>query len=675
MKPGGLSPLGTARLLVSGADAARFPRELKPPAREHDLGEESLFLAWELVSYARGLGPEDERALLVLVLASMVSVHQGSTRLPLADPERATYLAPLYRALGGADAGLERAIALLAHPALVPLVGAPGDYKPLIVDGGWLYHQRMLSCEDRLVAALKPRLGTASLAAPDLIDRALADVLARPAVQRGKTVELSAEQQRAVCSALAGRLTVISGGPGTGKTSIVASILRVLARLDVPLESVALAAPTGKAAFRMRESIERSLASIVDPAPIDRAITCPEARTLHRLLGYSPRGSRFSHHENNRLSERVVIVDEGSMIDLYLMDQLARSVRDDAILIVLGDADQLPSVDAGAVFRDLLPCVPSGVRLTESYRMDPVDPAGRNVLSVAREIQAGVTPTGTTLRASAAELAFEKVETLDGSRAAFVERWFRERVHGLDGFDELWRRPYRLGPEGFDEADRRDLDRLFDHFERFRILCVTRSEYASTGAAHLNALLHRKALAHAHAIGDAPADARHPLYPGEPVLMLHNDYARGLFNGDQGLVMRVSMGDSPRAAGHPLTMVVFPRRPGGYAVFHLDALRPQIQLSYAMTIHKSQGSEFDHVAVVLPDEDLALLTRELLYTAVTRSRRSVVLLGHRPLFDAGVARQIRRFSGIADKLGGPRPSPPPPASKPAKNPNQLKLPF
>jgi exodeoxyribonuclease V alpha subunit len=689
MKAPPLSPHGSARLRVAPDPLeAAFARELRAPAREHDLGDEALYLAGELARLAH-LPAAEERALARLVLASMVSLRQGSTRLPLAGPERAGYLEPLWASLGGSEAELTSLIARL--PSLTSVCGRAGDYRPLILDGDWLYHERLRASEARLVATLRARLEAPRLAADATgVDAALADVRGRPAVQRGRDVVLSAEQETAVRTALAARLSVISGGPGTGKTSIVASLLRALARLGVRPAEVALAAPTGKAAHRMRQSIERQLASVREPTPADAELTCPEARTLHRLLGFVPEGARegrFRHHENNRLAEKVVIVDEASMIDLFLMDRLVRSMRDDARLVLLGDADQLPSVDAGAVFRDLVPCAPTAVRLTQSYRMDPIDPAGRNVLCVARRVQAGHAPAlfepaqapeeppeVITVRAAAAELAFERVEMVGAAeRSAFCEQWFTRRVSALDGYGDLIQRVYRWRRDGFAPEDSDALRALFDHFDRHRVLCATRGE-SPTGAAHLNEVLHRKLLERWRALDPLLGADAPPLLPGEPVLMQHNDYDRGLFNGDQGIVLRVSEGGAP----HP--MVVFPRQregSAGFAVFHLDSIRPAIALAYAMTIHKSQGSELDEVAVVLPDEDLPLLTRELLYTAITRARRSVILVGPRDVLESAVARQIRRYSGLTDQLSPPPPPPPSPTRKPSRrtDKNQLKLPF
>jgi exodeoxyribonuclease V alpha subunit len=514
-------------------------------------------------------------------------------------------------------------------------------------------------------------------------------------VLRDRTVHLSEEQQAAVRTALVSRLTVISGGPGTGKTSIVASLLRTLHRFHIEADQIALAAPTGKAANRMRQSIETQFASTPERNGIELTLTCPEARTLHRLLGFVPQGARegrFRHHENNRLAQRVVIVDEASMIDLFLMDRLVRSMRDDALLILLGDADQLPSVDAGAVFRDLVPCAPAAVRLTQSYRMDPLDPAGRNVLGVARRLHTGSAaalfevarapheaPELVTVRESAKQIGFAGVEMIGAEeRAAFYERWFAERVCGLKKLDERMEHVHRWRRDRFDAEEERELTKLFDHYDRHRILCATRGE-SPTGARHVNAVLHRKMLERWRSLDPVLGGAAPAFLPGEPVLMQHNDYDRGLFNGDQGVVLRVSEGD----ASH--TMVVFQRaRPdgAGFAVFHLDSIRPAIELAYAMTIHKSQGSEFDQVGIMLPDEDLPLLTRELLYTAITRSRKSVVLVGQRPVLEGAVARQIRRFSGLATHLAPATKPAPPTTPPPAKAPrgkraskDQLKLPF
>ena len=471
-----LTPLGTARTRCGEPAAGlAFPNSLISAVREYDLPAETVALAWEIARLADGVSAEQGEALLVLALATLVAARQGSTRVPLPDAPgesgETPYLEALEQRLGLSPEQRSAATALLASaraPGGSPapgVLGGPGDYAPLVVDGPFLYQQRMLFYENRLSGSLGARLRRKPLAVSAAkIKAALADLLARPTELAGAAVMLSKEQLDAVRAALGSTLTVVSGGPGTGKTSIVVSILRALIRLGVPVESIALAAPTGKAANRLEESIRRTLAAVPKRDASDEALLagCPKPRTLHRLLGFSPSSGRFRHHENNRLSEKVVIVDECSMIDLFLMDQLVRSVGPDARLILLGDADQLPSVEAGAVFRDLLPAEPAAagdprgsavVRLTKNYRMDPSDPVGRAILSAARRVNDGdgaalfAAPEGreplVAQRRSVEDLAFEGIELLGGGsaalREAFLDRWHAERVRGLPDFDRLVR--------------------------------------------------------------------------------------------------------------------------------------------------------------------------------------------------------------------------------------------
>jgi exodeoxyribonuclease V alpha subunit len=680
----GLSPLGTARSAVGQpAAGVAFPEALRETVREYDLPAETVTLAWEIAKLAREAAPGQKSAVLTLALAVLIAARQGSLRVPLGgtgSPSRdQAYLDALAARLGVSGADLEAVKTLLeaarnsgGSPSAGPIpgvLGRPGEYVPLIVEGGYLYAQRMLFYEDRLSASLRARMTAPELEVPaSKIEEALADLLARPTFQDGKPVRLSEEQQSAMRAALSLPLAVVSGGPGTGKTSVVLSILRALVRLGVPVEAIALAAPTGKAANRMEESIRKGLSSIPKREAPDEALLAgfPEPQTIHRLLGSNPAAGRFRHHENNPLSERVVVVDECSMIDLFLMDQLMRSVAPRARLVLLGDADQLPSVEAGAIFRDLIPApdAPASdprnravVRLTRSYRMDPSGPAGGAILQAAAAVNSGegerlFAASGKTAplvaeRSSVAELTFEKLEILGNtaaSREDFLDRWFEDRIRGLPDFDRLVRKEYHFGLSGFSQADRDDIGRLRNHFDAFRILCVTRGAGRPTGAEAVNAALHARALAARPASEDS-ATVRPAFLPGEPVMMLRNDYDRGLFNGDQGIVLRVS---EPESASHRF-MAVFPRGEDS-AIFHLDTLRPDLELAYAVTVHKAQGSEYDYVGLVLPETDLPLLTRELLYTAMTRSRKSVVILGEKELLKKGIQARIERSSGIGEKL-------------------------
>jgi exodeoxyribonuclease V alpha subunit len=602
---GQLSPLGTVRRRLDGAAAAPYPLHLLPELRDADLGPESLFLAWELTALAGALSASERGQLIAVLVRVLIRVAAGSTRAEVSGADRA----------------------LLARAPEV--VGAPGDRRPMILDGRWLYPQRLLACEDRLATLLRARRAGPAPAEAAPIEQALS------AVAQDAQPRPTDEQLAAVRAALGGRLTVISGGPGTGKTTIALAIVRALARLGVPAGAVALAAPTGKAANRLEEAIRHGLARLPSPsAPADAELAraAPAAQTLHRLLGWSPRRGSFAHHQNNRLAHQAVIVDESSMIDLALMERLVRSVADDARLVLLGDADQLPSIEAGAVFRDLAPLAH---RLARSHRVDPGAAAGRDLAAFARGVREGAPPLITPVPAAA--LRFEGVElVLPDQRESLLERWYQRVLVADEVRAAAARRSYRAGADGqFSIEDQAGLGKLHADLHRARVLCVTRGRPTGTWA--VNQWLHRRHGA-----------ARAPFAPGEPVMVLRNDYQRGLYNGDQGVVIWLDEDqDDPRPAR---LAAAFPTRLGWQA-FPLDGIGDALELSFAMTVHKSQGSELDLALLLLPDVPIPILTRELLYTAVTRVRHAVVIGGAPAVLSAGAGAPLVRSSGLADKLG------------------------
>ena len=321
--------------------------------------------------------------------------------------------------------------------------------------------------------------------------------MARPSNRSGQAIELLDDQQAAVIAAVQYPVTIVSGGPGTGKTTIVISMLRVFLRLGVRCDEIALAAPTGKAANRMSEAIRIGRQEIIDPASSDLELAnLAEPRTLHRLLGYSHRTGRFIHHENNQMAERIVIVDEGSMIDLSLMERLVRSLRDDCRLILLGDAHQLPSVEAGAVLRDLLTAAGAtstiglrGVSLKHSYRMRHDDDDGRNILAVAQAIDMGrisrVRPEqdkrSSDCRASSSRRHHVSMASSSWRRQKDRRFWMNSSIAGTAKFcghgrisNSLVEHAYALVDGTFSVDDQVKLQTLFAGWERFRILCLTR---------------------------------------------------------------------------------------------------------------------------------------------------------------------------------------------------------
>ncbi|HUH00606.1 MAG TPA: exodeoxyribonuclease V subunit alpha [Kofleriaceae bacterium] len=639
---GPLSPRGTAaqRFLRSrgradGLDSlGELFAALARGAREHDLGDESLHMAEEVVRLAQYIGDTERRALAVALLASMVSARRGSTRLPLGGGANG----PLGKLVASIVAAAEldvrpgdvvRDIDNLSHGLTFDrLIGKAGEYRPLIVHDDCLYAQRWLAYEQALVVRIRSRIRPPAPATPAL-ETALAEVASSAAFA------LSAEQLAAVRLAVTAPLSIVTGGPGTGKTAIVVSILRVAARLGVPADQIAVAGPTGKAVNRLATAIRAGLEHACGSHQIDADLLaeCPEPATVHRLLGYLPQSRAFRQHENNPLRAELVVVDEASMIDLALMDRLLRALRPSARLVLVGDAEQLPSVDAGAVLRDLASALPAQTALLEtSFRMDPSDPAGREILTAAQRVNQGKSPL---TRARGKAVRLHDTAGVPGAAQAFVDAWFAEHIAGDAELKELGAREYRADSGRIVPDDQAAIATMLDRYAARRLLTVTRRQ--ATGADALNRRMHEQVLRGASL-------ERAELYPGEPILMRTNDYQRGLFNGDQGLIARVR---EPGQGQH--FRAVFPG-PDGARVFPLEPLRTHVELAFAMTVHMSQGSELDHIAVILPGRDVPLLTREMLYTAITRARRSVVLVGSDALLRVAASRTVERFSGIAAAL-------------------------
>lgn len=493
------------------------------------------------------------------------------------------------------------------------LVGMPGDYAPLILDECHrLYLARYWRYERMLAADL---LARAAMPCGDVeLPRLRADLDILFGAAGGEPDWQRAAAEKAVLR----RLCVISGGPGTGKTS---TVVRILAALQMHYHgnlTIRLAAPTGKAAARMREAV-RGAKSRLGMAP-EILETIPEqAATLHRLLGSRPDSARFRHGRDNPLPLDVLVVDEASMIDLALMAKLAEALPPAARLILLGDKDQLSSVEAGAVFGDI--CAGAGegddgfasaiALLHKSYRFGADSGIGR----LARAIRLG-DPSG----------ALAALDGGGGDEIVWHQGGLRENSAALARHLRGGYREYLAALRG-----QASPPRLFDLFGRFRVLCAHRE--GASGVAGLNRLLEddlRRA-------GEIPR--RGVWYHGRPVMVTRNDYNLSLFNGDIGIAMD----------GGGELRVVFQGTDGKLRDYAPGRLPPH-ETVYAMTVHKSQGSEFDEVMLVLPDEATPVIDRALLYTAVTRARRRIGLWGARAVLEQAVARAAARSSGLKERL-------------------------
>ena len=414
------------------------------------------------------------------------------------------------------------------------------------------------------------------------------------------------------------RLEVIAGGPGTGKTTRVARIVAELidestdAGARPPL--VALAAPTGKAAARLQEAVHEEAARMPVSESVRELLMGLRASTLHRLLGWRPRShSRFAHDRGNRLPHDVVIVDETSMVSLSLMARLAEAVRTDARLILLGDPGQLTSIEAGVVLADIVgPGVGHGIVVLERvYRY------GGGIAKLADAIRHGdADATVAALRAAPSEIT-----------------WLPMDVHETDaGIEVVRERAIAAGLEVASAAREGAALEALAALGRFRLLCAhRRGPYGVTDwTSRVQAWL-----------AGSVADIEQRDFVGRPLLVTENDYELGLYNGDTGVIVD-GAGERPAAAFE---------RAGEVLRFSPLRLRA-VDTVYAMTIHKSQGSQFDTAAVLLPPGSSRILTRELLYTAVTRARRELILVGTEDVVRRAVEHPVARASGLRERLWG-----------------------
>ncbi|SEB09451.1 MULTISPECIES: exodeoxyribonuclease V subunit alpha [unclassified Mycobacterium] len=490
----------------------------------------------------------------------------------------------------------------LPWPAPAELVAAVAD-SPLTGTAIRLDHERLLYldrywreeqqvCTDLLALSAQP--------SQPVSDAALERLFPPPGF---------AEQRAAAQLALTQPVTVLTGGPGTGKTTTVARLLALLAQAAHPGRlRIALAAPTGKAAARLQEAVSAEVAKL-ETADRER-LSGLRAVTLHRLLGGRPdSASRFKHHRGNRLPHDVVVVDETSMVSLTLMARLLEAVRPDTRLLLVGDPDQLTSVQAGAVLADLV----DGLTDHPSIRIAALHTThrfGASIGGLAEAIRSGdADQVLALLRVGDAAIEFiEDAEPAAALRPVLVGHALKVRACALLG----------AGADGLAAMD--------EH----RLLCAHRD--GPYGVRHWNRQVERW-------ITDETGQATwSPWYPGRPLLVTANDYALGIYNGDTGLV----------AAGPDGVQVYIA---GATATQQFSSSRiADVETMYALTIHKSQGSQADEVTVILPPADSRLLTRELFYTAVTRAKKKVRIVGSADEVRAAVQRQALRASGLRDRL-------------------------
>jgi exodeoxyribonuclease V alpha subunit len=593
------------------------PADVHTAARLMTMGNESD----EVVALALALAVRAPRVGHVSIDLATVRTVAGAEVADDVDVDALAWPEP--------DGWLERVV---ASPLVA--VGESEEDRPVRLIGTSLYLDRYWRDEVAVAEDLLSRAGSTRPAIdPDALDDSLARMFGGSS---------DSDQIRAVADAVSRRFTVIAGGPGTGKTTSVARLLATLheqaraAGERSPL--VGLAAPTGKAAARLEEAV-RAEAAVMARSGAVRAEVVEQlvgigGSTLHRLLGSRLGTARFRYHRGLRLPHDVIVVDEASMISLALMARLVEAVRPDARLVLVGDPEQLVSVEAGAVLADVV-----GPAASTAAGQPHAENAAASALvgSIAllrtnHRFSGSLADLASAVQAGDSDTVVEVLR--QGDAAVSWEDQQPAKAPSLlrDGITE-WTRPL------IDAARRGDRVTALHELGRHRVLCAHRR--GADGVAEWNDLIER------WLAEDWPDLAGEGAwYSGRPVLVTANDYTLRLFNGDSGVTVAGPGDPAPRVS------VVFDN--GGGVPRPVSPSRlADVETVYAMTVHKSQGSEFDRVTLLLPPTTSRLLTRELLYTAVTRARQELLVVGTEDAIRTAVSRRIARASGLTERLWGP----------------------
>ncbi|MFC5511922.1 exodeoxyribonuclease V subunit alpha [Massilia jejuensis] len=611
-------------------------------------------LSMAFARFVDSLGPVAPPLLLAALVLSELE-GRGHSCLQMADLARDPagllgWTREQWQALAGSVAPLPKnAKAWAAQLAACEQVWQVGQFDygaPLVFDGERLYLRRYWRDETLVADSIRARaLATHPVESTGV--RSWLDLLF--ASQR---VQQKPDWQKLACAvALRGSVAIITGGPGTGKTYTVARLLALLFAVapDAARQRIALAAPTGKAAARLKQSIDKALTDLAER--VGEALPLREltgrmgaARTLHSLLGARPDTRSFAHHAGNPLEVDVLIVDEASMVHLEMMACLLDALPPGATLILLGDKDQLASVEAGAVLGDLCHDAQSGgySGATADYVFEasgeelPPEYLGHGgplaqqtvMLRHSRRFGGPIGQLALAVNAGEADAAAAVLRGGGAGALRWIEGAHQHQVVtlALAGYQPCLEL-LRAGPQGAHEDWVRA---VLQRFEAFRILCAVRE--GEWGVSGLNTAIE----ASLRAAGLLPRAGE--WYVGRPVMVTRNDYGTRVFNGDIGL----TLGD--------------PARPGSLRVYFLEGddvrsvlatrLR-SVETAFAMTVHKSQGSEFSHTVLVLPEDRHGILTRELVYTGITRASTAFTLVTpHAPVLAEAVARRTHRASGL-----------------------------
>jgi len=513
------------------------------------------------------------------------------------------------------------------------VAGPHGQTTPLVLDDGDnLYMARNYDYERRLAAEIMQRTG--------LNGHSVAEVAsALPLIFDSVQSEELDWQKVAVATAALKKICVISGGPGTGKTYTVVKIMTLLQMLETrKVLRFGLVAPTGKAASRLQESIQQSLAQHRPEGRIGQLDSAIEASTIHRLLGVRRHSHYFWHDKNNPLALDVLIVDEVSMVDLAMMVKLLEAMPLSGRVILLGDKDQLSSVESGRVLADICEgagncfsaffadkLADAGAVSVGSLTVDDGTPSIQDCLVFLEKSFrfAQESPIGRLAQAVLQGRADEAGQCLEEENTAVALDNFSERKNMLATKISTGYSAY---------LSQKDPAMALDRLKNFRVLCAHR--HGVSGVAQVNRWVESVLFR------ENKIEKQGEWYGGRPVMITGNHYSMELYNGDIGLAFYDETGR---------LRIWFETGDGRVRSFSPSRI-PAHETAYAMTVHKSQGSEFDHVVLILPEQPSRLITRELLYTAITRAKKIFELWGSKAVFEEGVRTVTQRSTGLAEKI-------------------------
>lgn len=553
---------------------------------------------------------------------------------------------------------------------LISLNVSVEDNQPIVLHQDKLYLRRYFEFENELTQFIQCRLSEKSHYSAAHIEQTVEQLFPQHSACSDEiTVQTLDWQKIAVANAINKNFSVIAGGPGTGKTYTVTKLLAALVMLQTqqakqnqPL-NIALVAPTGKAAQRLSESIINAVTGFKGLINDETLAAIPSnAQTIHRLLGVIPNNPNFRHNQKNLLPYDIVLIDEVSMVDLPLMTRTFRALKADAKVILLGDADQLPSVATGSVLADIARRPHGGYsdknlqylaevcqlpKLLLSQYFSDKAPNQTDYLTFLVKSRRFDGQGGIGLLANAVITgdSLSSWQLLTGATAA-AKQGTPSQLQLAKGTLINWLTP--LVKQYYQAIEHcSDIYDAFALLAQFRVLCATRQgEYGVDNInEQIKGMLGKRPFSQRHA--SATSQLQH-LYHGQPIMISENDYSLGLYNGDIGLIWHVK---STEGAEHLIASFQDESGENSRIKEILPSRLPKFETVYAMTIHKTQGSEFDHVAMAIsPPETLQyqsrLLSRELLYTGITRAKNQLTIASHQNTWLQGVSNQVKRNSGL-----------------------------